>query len=63
MKYIDKKPKGYSETKKSSISVLENHILPKLPCDEIKQKWNAAKKKDDLSDVILQGLAFSKKHV
>jgi hypothetical protein len=63
MKYIDKKPKGYSETKKTSISVLENHILPKLPCDEIKQQWNAAKKKDDLSDVILQGLAFSKKYV
>lgn len=63
MKYIDKKPKGYSETKNSSISVFENHILPKLQCDETKQQWNAAKKKDDLSDVILQGLAFSKKYV
>lgn len=65
MKYIDKKPKGYSETKKLSIGIIESHILHKLTSDNdyAMTQWNAAKKKDDLSDVILQGLAFSKKHV
>ena len=52
--WIDEKPKGYKETKKTSINVVEKLIKNTSSyCF-----WQNAKKKDDLSDVIIQAFAF-----
>lgn len=58
MKWIDDIPKGYKDTKKTSIEVVTKLIGENQP-----ESWKKAKKKDDLSDVILQAFAYCDKLV
>tara|TARA_B100000965_G_scaffold405640_1_gene440526 strand:+ start:17371 stop:18084 length:714 start_codon:yes stop_codon:yes gene_type:complete len=56
--WIENIPKGYSETKKCSIDVVS-----KLFGDSPPDSWINSKKKDDLSDVIIQAFAYCDKLV
>jgi hypothetical protein len=58
MSWIDNIPKGYANTKKTSIEV-----VTKLIGEEQPDCWKKARKKDDLSDVILQAFAYCDKLV
>ena len=59
MNYIKEIPKNYKETKKRSIDVVKNLINNlEINNNDTKNIWNNNKKKDDLSDVLLQSLAF-----
>ena len=56
-KYIDKVPKKYSEVKKTSINTVKK-ILKDTNNSYI-SFFASHKKKDDLGDVLLQGLAVA----
>lgn len=56
VKLIDSIPKGYKNTKQASINVVNNLFENDLP-----EFWINAKKKDDLSDVIIQAFAYCDK--
>lgn len=58
--WINEIPKNYKETKKTSIQVVTKLINESLGSYEI---WNNSKKKDDLSDVIIQAFAYCDKLV
>jgi len=53
---IDTIPKGYKNTKQTSINVVNNLFEDNLP-----DFWIKSKKKDDLSDVIIQAFAYCDK--
>ena len=66
--FIDKKPESYNETKKMACFVVNKLLenVSNLPNKELRDKtiynieniWKKTKKKDDLSDVVLQTLGF-----
>ncbi len=56
--WIESIPKGYAKTKECSINVVE-----KLFGDSPPECWIKSKKKDDLSDVIIQAFAYCDKLV
>lgn len=66
--FIEKKPESYNETKKTACFVVNKLLenVSNLPNKELKDKtiynieniWKKTKKKDDLSDVVLQTLGF-----
>lgn len=57
--WIDAIPKGYANTKKTSVEIVSKLLNE----DELPEAWKNAKKKDDLSDVILQAFAYCDKLV
>ena len=63
--WIEKMPKGYKETKAFSIDVVTKLFEkdnPELPI-AVQESWLKSKKKDDLSDVIIQAFAYCDKLV
>ena len=66
--FIDKKPESYKENKKMACFVVNKLLenVSNLPNKELRDKtiynieniWKKTKKKDDLSDVVLQTLGF-----
>tara|TARA_Y100000389_G_scaffold200500_1_gene241097 strand:- start:804 stop:1499 length:696 start_codon:yes stop_codon:yes gene_type:complete len=58
MNWIKTIPKGYANTKKTSIEVVTNLLGDNQP-----ESWIKATKKDDMSDVILQAFAYCDKFI
>ena len=61
--WIEKMPKGYKETKAFSVDVVTKLFEKYNPDPLIQESWLKSKKKDDLSDVIIQAFAYCDKLV
>lgn len=58
-KLVQEKPKSYKETKKKSIEALTVLLQKNTEMNpDMLRVWNSSRKKDDLSDVVLQALAY-----